>query len=138
MKILARTALLAILAGGCSGTPNMPGMPDTPGHTASYIPGVYEGSGRGEWGIIRVGVRLDEGRILEIEILESGEDPFTGLPAMENLAGAVLEENSTGVDAVSGATASSRGFLAAVEEALEQARSGLPPGLDGGASGASP
>jgi uncharacterized protein with FMN-binding domain len=67
---------------------------------------------------------VDESRILEIAILENAEDPFIGLPAMESVAGTVVEENSTAVDAVSGATASSLGFLAAVDAALEKARSG--------------
>jgi uncharacterized protein with FMN-binding domain len=69
-----------------------------------------------------VRIRVDERRILEIEVLDHGEDPFTGAPALESLAETALEENSADLDAVSGATLSSRGFLEAVEDALDQAR----------------
>jgi uncharacterized protein with FMN-binding domain len=65
---------------------------------------------------------VDEARILEIEILDHNEDPFTGVPALESLTETALEENSADLDALSGATLSSRGFLEALEDALDQAR----------------
>jgi uncharacterized protein with FMN-binding domain len=80
--------------------------------------GIYEGTGQGHRGPIHVQVRLSGGSITEIEIVDSEEDRFVGAEAMEELLELVIEYNTTDIDAVSGATESSRGFLEAVENAI--------------------
>jgi uncharacterized protein with FMN-binding domain len=79
---------------------------------------VHEGRGMGYRGPITVQVRLNGGSITEIIIVESEEDRFVGGAAMEELADLVILYNSTDLDAVSGATESSKGFLEAVENAI--------------------
>ena len=79
---------------------------------------VYEGTGQGYRGPIRVLVRLGGGNITEIVVADSVEDRFVGGAAIEDLIDLVIEYNTTDVDAVSGATESSRGFLEAVENAI--------------------
>jgi len=79
---------------------------------------VYEGTAQGYRGPIRVQVRLNEGSITEIAVIDSEEDIFVGGAAIEELLDMVILYNSTDVDAVSGATESSRGFLEAVENAI--------------------
>jgi len=79
---------------------------------------VYEGTAQGYRGPIRVQVRVSEGSITEIVILDSEEDVFVGGAAMEELIDTVILYNTTDVDAVSGATESSGGFLKAVENAI--------------------
>jgi fumarate reductase flavoprotein subunit len=96
---------------GCAGTPR-----------TLYRPGVYVGEGPGFRGPVRVAVTLDSGGVRGIEILEHGDDPLVGGAAMEELAELVSDWGSTDVDAVSGATESAAGFLAAVEDALAQGR----------------
>ena len=78
---------------------------------------VFEGQGQGYRGVIRLQVRLNGGIITEIIILESPEDPFVGGAAIEELIETVIFYNSTDVDAISGATESSRGFIEALENA---------------------
>jgi uncharacterized protein with FMN-binding domain len=68
-------------------------------------------------------VRLDAAGITGIEILEHEDDEQIGGAAMEELLGLVLDANSPDVDGISGATESSAGFLAAVEDALNRAGS---------------
>jgi hypothetical protein len=80
--------------------------------------GLYEGSGYGYRGPIRVRVRVEEGSIMEIDIVDSNEDQFVGGAAIDELLELVLMYNTTDLDAVSGATESSEGFLAAVENAM--------------------
>jgi uncharacterized protein with FMN-binding domain len=80
--------------------------------------GVYEGIGQGHRGPIHVQVRLSGGSITEIDILDSEEDRFVGGEAIEELLDLVIEYNTTDIDAISGATESSRGFLEAVENAI--------------------
>jgi urocanate reductase len=87
-----------------------------------FIPGVYEGSGRGYRGLIHVRVQTGPAGIEDILITAHREFAFPGLAAMEELLEAALEFGSTDLDTVSGATFSSRGFLVAVENALKQAR----------------
>ena len=79
---------------------------------------VYEGTAQGYRGPIRVQVRLNEGSITEIVIVDSEEDNFVGGAAMEELIDMVIMYNTADIDAVSGATESSRGFLKAVENAI--------------------
>jgi uncharacterized protein with FMN-binding domain len=85
---------------------------------ARYTPGFYEGAGKGYQGQVHVLVQVGSGGILGIEILDHGDDALVGGAAMEELLELVLDANSTELDAVAGATESSAGFLAAVEEAL--------------------
>jgi fumarate reductase flavoprotein subunit len=86
------------------------------------VDGVYEGSARGYRGLIGVSLRVEEGGMAEIDIVDSAEDPFVGGAAMEELLELALIYNTVDLDAISGATESSEGFLAALSNALEQAR----------------
>ena len=80
----------------------------------------YEGTATGYRGIIRVNVSLQGGTITDITILESYEDMAIGRMAIEELIDLVLMYNTTEIDAISGATETSRGFLDAVENAIIQ------------------
>lgn len=81
----------------------------------------YTGTGEGYGGEMTVEVFLDEGEIVDIKVIEHQETDDFALPAFEDLTEAVIEAQSTDVDLISGATASSEGFLAAVDAALAQA-----------------
>jgi uncharacterized protein with FMN-binding domain len=77
-----------------------------------------EGTGQGYRGTIRVRLRMEAGAIAEIEIVDSAEDRAVGGAAIEELVELVLTYNSTDIDAISGATETSEGFLEAVENAI--------------------
>ena len=79
---------------------------------------IFEGAGQGFRGPISVQVRISEGSITEIEIIDSMEDRFVGGAAMEELIDLVIMYNTADIDAVSGATESSEGFLEAVRNAI--------------------
>ena len=79
---------------------------------------VYEGTGQGYRGPVTVQVRMDGADIVEIVIIDSEDDRFVGGAAMEELIDLVVMYNSTDIDAISGATESSKGFLEAVERAI--------------------
>jgi len=89
----------------------------------AYRPGVYEGTGQGYRGPVHVRLQVSQAGILDISITGHVESVYPGEAAMEELSELVLETGSTDLDAVSGATFSSRGFLEAVEDALEKAAS---------------
>ena len=78
----------------------------------------YEGSAMGFRGMIHVRVGMENGAITEITVIESSEDSAIGGAAIEELIDLVLMYNTTELDAVSGATETSRGFLKGVENAI--------------------
>jgi len=79
---------------------------------------VYEGAAMGYRGMIYVAVGMINGTITEITVVESSEDRAMGGAAIEELTDLVLLYNTTEIDAISGATETSRGFLNAVENAI--------------------
>lgn len=92
----------------------------TGGSPTNCRDGVWEGIGRGYRGNILVRVTVANGLIRDIEIAEHGEDPAVGGEAMAELLEQCLTYGPAEPDVVSGATESSQGFLAAVEDALHQ------------------
>jgi uncharacterized protein with FMN-binding domain len=82
---------------------------------------ILEGTGMGYRGPIYVRLRVKDGSITEIDV-DSIEDRFVGGAAIEELIDLIIEYNSTDVDAVSGATETSKGFLSAVENAIISGR----------------
>ena len=79
--------------------------------------GVYEGTGTGFAGPIKVAVTIKDHTITAIEILSKSDDAafFNRAKAMIDR---IMEKQSLDVDTVSGATYSSRGILRAVKNAL--------------------
>jgi len=107
-------SVLSILFFACLGSPFA--------RDASFTPGVYLGNGSGYRGMIQVRVQTSAAGIVDAAIVSHQESNFPGLAAMEELLEQVLETGETDLDAISGATYSSRGFLWAVEDALEKSR----------------
>jgi len=114
--LLLISLILIIIVSGCAG--NFVARSAVLNGRISAAGDVYEGTGQGYRGLVTVQVRVNAGDITEIVILDSIEDRFVGGSAMEELIDIVIMYNSTDVDAVSGATESSRGFLEAVENAI--------------------
>ncbi|MDR1617678.1 MAG: FMN-binding protein [Treponema sp.] len=112
---LAAGMTAAALLGGCAGAPA--------GRSAAvYVPGEYDGYGNAFRGPVQVLVETGPHGILRVELVDHADDELIGGAAMEDLAALVLEWNSAELDAVSGATESSEGFLEALEDALSRAR----------------
>ena len=91
-------------------------------HKNPYTPGIYEGSGQGYRGPVYVQVQTGPAGIEDIVIKSHSDSIYPGEAAMEELLNLVLEYGVTDIDAVSGASFSSRGFLEAVDDALKQAK----------------
>ena len=86
-------------------------LSDTP--DGSYV-GTYE---HGRW-TNTVSVRVESGRVIEINIVD---DVFGGdtIDCSDEIFSRVIESQNTQVDAVSGATVTSKAYLKAIENALE-------------------
>jgi fumarate reductase flavoprotein subunit len=88
---------------------------------ALYTPGAYEGSGEGYFGPVILEVTVNSGAIVQIDVVQHSDTQGIGTTAFDELTVMVLDANSVDVDIVAGASYSSRGFLEAVEDALQKA-----------------
>ncbi|NJD03960.1 MAG: 4Fe-4S binding protein [Ruminiclostridium sp.] len=87
-----------------------------------YIDGTYVGVGRGHRSGLKVSVTISNDKITDIQILSSHETPRFSMYVFDTVPQEILQTQSTDVDAVSGATQTSRGVITAVIDALSQAK----------------
>ncbi len=86
----------------------------------TFKPGTYEGEADGFHGKVKAIVTLSDKAVTDIKI-EQTETPGVGDKAIETIIAAVKEGATLNVDAVSGATYSSKGVMAALEAAFTKA-----------------
>lgn len=114
---LLMAGILTLSLAACGG--------QTPAAEEGRFPaGTYEGEEDGFAGSespIHVSVTLSADAIENIEFTADGETPTVGGAALPLLVESVLAAQSTDIDAISGATITSDGFIAAVNEALTAA-----------------
>ncbi len=82
--------------------------------------GVARGEGTGRNPGVQVEVTVKDGEMTEIELLDHDDSDSYMEMAWDGMETRILEDQSTDVDLVTGATQSSSGIVEAVEEALEQ------------------
>lgn len=80
----------------------------------------YVGSAKTERGTLKVKVTMDGDKISKIEVLEHSETEGICEKAMSDIPAAIIEKNSTAVDAIGGATQTSEAIMKAVEDALSK------------------
>lgn len=88
---------------------------------AVAAPVTTQGTGVGKHGDMTVAVTFDNGRIQAIEIVKEAENPVLAKKVYTDLKAAVIASNSADLDAISGATFSSKGFLDAIKDAAKKA-----------------
>ncbi len=94
--------------------------PDTT--TLTYKDGEYEGEGKGHADIIKVKVTVKDSKVADVAVIAQNETPAIYESAEKKIIEGVIANNgSSNVDAVTGATNSSKGILAAVDNALSKA-----------------
>lgn len=112
--------VMAVSLAACKGA-ETPVTPETPvGEETLFTPGTYEGTAKGFHGDIVLTVTVDEDSITDIKA-DHTETEGLGDKAVESLIAQAIEKDSLALDAMSGATYSSEGFLAALEAALVKA-----------------
>ncbi len=92
-----------------------------PAGELAFTAGTYTGSGEGYNGPVEVSVTFDDKNVTAIEVTSSKETEHVGDIAFDILIPDMIKANGTGVDAVSGATFSSRALKEAVNAAAEEA-----------------
>ena len=89
----------------------------------AYADGEYTAEGKGIGGKVPVTVTIKDGKISDVTVGDNSETQGIGSKAIEQLPSAIVEANGTeGVDAVSGASVTSKAIFTAVEDCLEQAQ----------------
>ena len=92
---------------------------------ATLKDGEYKASSKGIGGDVPVTVTIKDGKIAKVEVGENSETEGIGSKAIEQLPDAIVKANGTeGVDAVSGASVTSKAIFTAVEDCLNQAKGG--------------
>lgn len=114
LKVVGLTLIAFIFLVACDSDES------TTGNGDGAVSGTFEGSADGYAGKIDVKVTLEDGEITNIET-EHQETETLGGVAIEGITEDIVSQQTVNVDAVSGATVSSDGFLAAVIAALEAA-----------------
>ncbi len=80
----------------------------------------YIGEANGFGGPIKVKVTMDGDKITKIDVLSHGDTPGICDKAFSTIPQAIIDAQSTQVDVAAGATFSSQGIMAAVEDALSK------------------
>lgn len=80
--------------------------------------GIYEGTGTGFAGQIKVAVEIKDKTIISIKILDAGSDDTAFVSRAKGVIDKIIASQELDVDVVSGATYSSKGIISAVKNAL--------------------
>lgn len=107
--VLSLVMVLSLAA--CGGAPK-----------ASYKEGTYEGTAAGFGGDLKVSVKVAGDKISSVEVLSHSETDGIGTNAVDALPGKIVEKQTADVDAVSGATVTSKAITEAVKAALANAK----------------
>lgn len=84
-------------------------------------PVTTEGTGVGKHGDITVAVTFDNGKIQDIKVVKTAENPILAQKVFTEFKDEIVAQNSTELDMISGATFSSKGFVDAVNDAAKKA-----------------
>lgn len=106
LGIIALVILFAFTMGSCK--------------SEKYNDGIYQGTGNGKGGELVVQVTVNDGDIETVELISSHETEMISDAAIQKILGAVNQEKSVNVDAVSGASMTSYALLDAIKMALRE------------------
>lgn len=86
--------------------------------------GVFTGSAQGFGGLVEMQVTIENGYIESVEILDASKEDDAWLDMAIVLLDQIVQEQTTSIDVVSGATYTSSGILNGTTEALEKSMAG--------------
>ena len=98
---------------------------------SDYADGTFIGTGVGFNGDVTIAITMQDGKLVSLAVVQSDDDEEYFSRA-EALLATVVAKQSTAVDTVSGATYSSKGILAAIENALAKSKAAKQSGDSGG------
>ena len=108
-KTMAALAVAALFSGSLAAA------------TPALKDGTYTGTGSGRNGEITVELTVKAGKLATVNVVRHGETAGISDAALARVPAEIVAQQSTAVDAVTGATMTSEGIKAAVAEAIRQA-----------------
>lgn len=84
--------------------------------------GIYEGSGDGFGGEIKVRLTVKDNKLEKVEILSAENETKDYLESAKKILDDAVDKQSVDVDTVSGATLSSNGIISAMKEAIKNGK----------------
>lgn len=115
---------MVILAGATifGSTPLYDAIDTMAAKSVSYTPGTYTGSAQGFGGEVSAEVVISENGIDSVKLKGNDETEEIGVEALKKMEKRFMEAQSPLVDAVSGSTITCDAAVAAVKQALDQAK----------------
>ena len=110
-RILVFAVITALVLSGCKQEAPL-----------TFQAGTYEVTTQGNNGDIRLSVTFSDSCVTDIKVLEQHETPHIGDIVFDELIPQIIKANGTGIDAMTGATVSSRALMKGVEEAANMAK----------------
>ncbi len=101
-------------------TPAPAGTP-AEAQSGAYTPGVYTASAKGNNADVKVEVEVSATEIVSVKVVEHQETPGISDKAISELPATIVAAQGLGVDAVSGATVTSKAILEAVAACMAEA-----------------
>ena len=120
----AGVAALGMLA-GCAKTPEATPPPEQKPQ-GLYTPGEYKATAKGAVSTILVTMTFSADAITDVVLDVSGETENYGQAAAEELRAALMEKQGAEIDAVSGATLTSKAVMEAANKCIQQAKGEIP------------
>ncbi len=93
----------------------------TSNDSGKYTAGTYTGTGKGHSSDVTVTVTFSSSEITKVELDVSGETESIGGKAADELAQQIMDQQSSDIDGVSGATETTNAVKAGLEDAIKQA-----------------
>lgn len=84
--------------------------------------GIYEGSGDGFGGEIKVRLTVKDNKLEKVEILSAENETKDYLESAKKILDDTIDKQSVDVDTVSGATFSSNGIISAMKDAIKNGK----------------
>lgn len=120
ISLLLGSALLIGMMAGCTNETAPSESPST-APVGAYTAGTYTGTADGNNGPVTVEVTVSDTAITKVEVTEQAETESIAAPALERIPQAIVDNQSLGIDAVTGATNTSNAILTAVAAAITEA-----------------
>ena len=120
ISLLLGSALLIGMMAGCTNETAPSETPST-APAGAYTAGTYTGTADGNNGPVTVEVTVSDTAITKVEVTEQTETESIAAPALERIPQAIVDNQSLGIDAVTGATNTSNAILTAVAAAITEA-----------------
>lgn len=118
--LMGAAGAMTLMLGGCA--PQSPSLGASGAKSAlAFTAGTYTGTAEGRGGVMTVEATFSENAIEAVRVVDHAETCYVSDVALEKLPTQIVEYQSTGLDAITGATMTSMGITAAVEDAAKQA-----------------